>query len=80
MNAFKTGKTALLAALLIGASVSMAACQKEQNPAEKAADAVGDALDMRDHEKLKDAAEDARDAASDAAQGVKDEANKATGK
>lgn len=79
MNAFNTGKTALLAALLIGASVSMAACQKE-TPAEKATDAVGDALNMRDHEKLKDAGEDAEDAASDAAQGVKDEANKATDK
>ena len=80
MTAFNTGKTALLAALLIGASVGMSACQKEQTPAEKAVDSVGDALNIRDHEKLKDAGEDAKDAASDAAQGVKDEANKATNK
>lgn len=78
MNALNSSKAALLAALMIGASVSMVACGKEQTPADKAADKVGDALDMRDHEKLKDAGEDAKDAAHDAAQGMKDEANKAT--
>lgn len=80
MNALNSGKAALLAALMMGASLSMAACGKEQTPAEKAADSVGDALNMRDHEKLKDAGEDAKDAAHDAAQGVKDEANKAMDK
>ena len=80
MNALNSTKTALLAALMMGAAVSVTACGKEQTPAEKAADSVGDALNMRDHEKLKDAGESAKDAASDAAQGVKDEANKATDK
>lgn len=80
MNAFNTSKTALLAALLIGASISIAACSKEETPVEKAADSVGDALNTRDHEKLKDAAEDAKSAASNAVDGVKDEAKKATDK
>lgn len=80
MNALNSSKAALLAALMMGASLSMTACSKEQTPAEKAADSVGDALNMRDHEKLKDAAEDAKSAASDAAQGVKDEVKKATDK
>lgn len=78
MDAFKTSKAVLLTALLIGASVSMAACSKEETPVEKAGDKVGDALNMRDHEKLKDAGEDAKDAAGNAVEGVKDEAKKAT--
>ena len=80
MNALNSSKAALLAALMMGASLGMTACQKEQTPVEKASDAVGDALNVRDHEKLKDAAEDAKSAASDAAQGVKDEVKKATDK
>ena len=80
MNAFNTSKTALLAALLIGASISMAACSKKETPVEKATDSVGDALNMRDHEKLKDAGEDAKSAATNAVDGVKDEAKKATDK
>jgi len=79
MNAFKTSKAALLTALLIGASISLAACnKKEDTPMEKASDSVGDALNMRDHEKLKDAGEDAKDAAKNTMEGVKEEANKAT--
>ena len=41
---------------------------------EKLGDKAKDALDMREHEKLKDAAEDARDAAKDAGAAVKEEA------
>lgn len=78
MNAFKTSKTALMAALLIGTSISMVACSKEETPVEKATDSVGDALNMRDHEKLKDAAEDAQSAVGNAVEGVKEEAKKTT--
>ncbi|MES2489760.1 MAG: hypothetical protein V4607_08200 [Pseudomonadota bacterium] len=78
MDAFKTSKAVLMTALLIGASVSMAACSKEETPVEKVGDKVGDALNMRDHEKLKDAGEDAKDAAGNAVEGVKEEAKKVT--
>lgn len=77
MKQIKTSKL-FLAALLIGASVSMAACSKEETPLEKATDSAGDALNMREHEKLKDAAEDAKDATTNAAEGVKEEVKDAT--
>ena len=80
MKTFRISKAALLAALLMSASVSITACSKEETPVEKATDKIGDALNMRDHEKLKDAAEDAKSAVSNAAEGVKDEAKKATDK
>jgi hypothetical protein len=46
-------------------------CDKKQTPVDQAKDA----LNMREHEKMKDAAEDAKDAVDNAAQGVKDEMN-----
>jgi len=48
-------------------------CEKK-SPVDKAVDSTKDALNMRDHEKLKDAAEDAKSAVDNAAQGVKDAA------
>ncbi|HTK97125.1 MAG TPA: hypothetical protein VL379_03785 [Pseudomonadales bacterium] len=48
-------------------------CEKK-SPVDKAVDNTKDALDVRDHEKLKDAAEDAKDAVDNAAEGVKDAA------
>jgi hypothetical protein len=53
------------------AALLLAACEK-QTPVERAVDKTKDALDIRDHEKLKDAGEDVKDAAKDLKQGVKD--------
>ncbi len=62
---------ALLAVLSLGLAVS--ACQKkEESAAEKVTDAIGDATNTRDNEKMKDAGEDAKDAVDNAAEGVKD--------
>ena len=62
-------------AALIGLGSPLLACQREEKSGvEKVGDKAKDALDMREHEKLKDAAEDAKDAAKDAGEAVKDEA------
>jgi gas vesicle protein len=61
----------LLAMLLVGLSVPLVACEKSGS--EKVADKAKDALDMRDHEQLRDAGEEVRDALDDAGQAVKDE-------
>lgn len=65
---------ALLAAVL-GLGGGLVACEKHDNPAEKAMDNVQDGLNMRDHEKLKDTGEDLKDAGQDAGDAMKDEAN-----
>ncbi len=48
-------------------------CEKK-SPVDKAVDSTKDALNMRDHENMKDAAEDAKSAVDNAAEGVKDAA------
>jgi hypothetical protein len=60
---------AVCAAFLLGG------CE-QKSPVDKAVDSTKDALDVRPHEKIKDAAEDARDAVKDGAKGVKDEVKK----
>ena len=55
-------------------AVLMASGCEKKTPVDKAVDSTKDALNMRDHEKLKDAAEDAKSAVDDAAEGVKDAA------
>lgn len=62
--------TMLSAALLVGACA-----KKDESPLERAADKTKDALDMRDHEALRDAAEDAKAAASDLGKAAKDAAS-----
>jgi predicted small secreted protein len=57
------------------ASLLLVACEKNQTPVERAVDKTKDALDIRDHEKLKDAGEDVKDAAKDLKQGAKDAVN-----
>ena len=64
---------ALFAVLSLGLAVS--ACKKAESTGENVKDAIGDATDSRDHEKLKDAGADAKDAANNAAEGVKDAVN-----
>lgn len=60
---------------LVWATVALAAvgCDRNDTPAERAVDGAQDALDMREHEKLKDAGEDAADAVENAAEGIRDE-------
>ncbi|MGH8596099.1 MAG: hypothetical protein ACREXT_05525 [Gammaproteobacteria bacterium] len=60
----------LLAMLCLG--LGLAACQKKEGPVESATDSVKDALDIREHEKLKDAGEDAASAVENAVEGAKD--------
>jgi hypothetical protein len=65
----------LLVAALIGLSSPLFACEREQKSGvEKLGDKTKDALDMREHEELKDAGEDAKDAVKDAADAVEKEA------
>ena len=55
-------------------AVLMASGCEKKSPVDKAVDSTKDALNVRDHEKLKDAAEDAKSAVDNAAEGVKDAA------
>ena len=57
-------------------AVSFTAC-KEKSAADKAADAVNDALDRRPAEGVQDAIEDTSDAAQDAAKKAEEAAKKA---
>ena len=61
----------MLAVVLLGLSIPLVGCEKADS--EKLTDKAKDALDMRDHEKLRDAGEDVRDALEDAGAAIKDE-------
>ena len=65
--------TAFLTATVFVAGLAIAGCQDNKTPAASAIESTKDALDMREHEKLKDAGEDMKDAIDNAAEGVKDE-------
>lgn len=67
----------LLIAAVLSSALFAGGCAKKESAVDKAVDSTKDALDMRDHEKAKDAAEDVRDAAKDAAADVKDAAKDA---
>ncbi|MEN8663631.1 MAG: hypothetical protein ABF356_01585 [Polycyclovorans sp.] len=63
----------LLITLVLSLGLGVAACQKsEESTMDKATDAVGDATNTRDNEKLKDAGEDAADAMENAGEAVED--------
>ena len=62
----------VLMAALIGLALPLLACQ-EKSEGEKLGDKAKDALDMREHEGLKDAGEDAKEAMEDAGDAVKEE-------
>ncbi len=67
--------SSLLLATLLGATVALSACKKEEPaPAEKAVESVKDALNMRDNEAAKDAVEDMQSAGENAAEAVKEKA------
>ena len=65
--------TAFLIVSVFVAGLAIAGCQDNKTPAASAIENTKDALDMREHEKLKDAGEDMKDAIDNAAEGVKDE-------
>ena len=67
----KASKIFAITAML--AMLSVAGCGKKETPVEKAVESTKDALDMREHEKLKDAGENAKDAIDDTVKGIKDE-------
>lgn len=58
---------------VIGLGLTVSACEKkEETPMEKLGDAIGDATNTRDNEKLKDAGEDAADAVENAGEAMKE--------
>lgn len=63
----------LLAAATMTLAFAIAGCDRNDTPTERAIEGTKDALDMREHEKLKDAGEDAADAMENAAEGIRDE-------
>ena len=65
--------TGLFALTVLMIALLGAGCGKEETPVEKAVEGTKDALDVREHEKLKDAGEDAMDAIDNAAEGIKAE-------
>jgi len=67
--------TGTLVVAVLASALFAAGCQKKESTVDKAIDGTKDALDIRDHEKLKDAGEDAKDAMNEAADGVKDAAH-----
>jgi hypothetical protein len=68
-------KSGLVVATMFAAALLATGCEKKESAVDKAVDGTKDALNIRDHEKLKDAGEDAKDAVNEAAEGVKDAAN-----
>lgn len=67
----KLQHAALLAVIGLGLAVS--ACEKkEETPMDKLGNAIGDATNSRDNEKLRDAGEDAADAMENAGDAMKE--------
>lgn len=70
----KTTRVVLIAAML-GLSAGFVGCKKqEETPIEKMQDGIGDALNTRDNEELKDAGEDAKDAMENAGDAIEQKA------
>jgi hypothetical protein len=68
-------RSGMLIVAVLASALFAAGCQKKESTVDKAIDSTKDALDIREHEKLKDAGEDAKDAVHEAAEGVKDAAH-----
>lgn len=64
--------SSVLKLVVLALTLAIVGCDR-QPTTEGAVEGAKDALDMREHEKLKDAGEDAADAVENAAEGVKDE-------
>jgi len=69
---------AAFGAALVVAMLSASCAKQADGPVDKAIENTKDALDIRDHEKLKDAAESAGDAVKETGEGIKDAAKDAT--
>jgi len=54
----------ILVAVMLSTAVLASGCAKKESTVDKAVENTKDALDMREHEKLKDAGEDVKDAAN----------------
>lgn len=68
-------RTGMLLVLTLSCALLASACTKKNDgPIEKAVDQTKDALNVRDHEAIKDAAEDVKSAASEVGQAAKDAA------
>ncbi|HZF16226.1 MAG TPA: hypothetical protein VE046_09820 [Steroidobacteraceae bacterium] len=65
----------LLAAAVAVASLLGGCSKTADNSLDQAVDKTKDALDIREHEKLKDAGEEAKEAVKDAGEATKDAAN-----
>lgn len=67
--------SSLLLAILLGSTMVLTACKKEQpTTVDKAVDNVQDALNMRENEAAKDAVEDLQSAGENAAEAVEEKA------
>ena len=64
-------KTGVIVVTVLSAALLTSGCAKKESAVEKAVESTKDALDLREHEKLKDAGEEAKDAA----EGIKDAAD-----
>ena len=72
-HAFRLASVLVVA--LVGTGLPLLACEREEESAvEQLGEKAEDALDMREHEELKDAGEEAKDALEDAGEAVKEEA------
>ena len=66
----------LMLAAVLGASMMLAACKKEEpTPVEKAVESTQDALGTRDNEEAKDAMEDMQSAGENAADAIEEKAD-----
>lgn len=66
----------VLVVALIGLAFPLVACEREEKSGvEKLGDKAKDALDVREHEGLKDAGEDVKDAVKDEAEALKKKAD-----
>lgn len=63
----------ILTTTIMVALLSLVGCGNKETPVANAVESTKDALDMGEHEKLKDAGENAKDAIDNTIEGVKDE-------
>lgn len=64
--------TTFAVAFVLGA-LAIAGCGKDESPVQTAVESTKDALNMREHEQLKDAGEDAADALESAVEAIEGE-------
>lgn len=62
-----------LAAVALLGALGLLGCERSETAAGRAVEGAQDALDLREHEKLRDATEDAADAVENATEGLRDE-------